>query len=397
MAILDLLFSIIYKKKYLGLLQDIFEKNELVDHKDPSPPYYLKAEDLFVQNYGKEIFIKKLYSISKTIQKRGTVILAPGIATNGNIYRVTIDGELLTLDHNKSFANFLAAEGFTVYIYNPGYTERIYNRYVSKYCSQSIYFNRRYSPPSDLNFTELVDLELPMLINFVEEDSGDENLSWIGYSLGCMLMYSYLSRQSDDRIKNIVSIGSPISLNQMFIKIVPFANALSKALGFEETALLGALSENIVPLTRLIRILPSSLIQYNPFSFIFFNPRNMFTNTVKALLGKIIEPIPSGLEQCFSNIIHYGFTSKLNYTNYLVDLRRLRKINKNFLFFLGESDTFASPDSVCLAHEIISPNNTKNLLSIPSTGHLDLIIGKNAFEKVWLPSIKWLKEVSNIN
>jgi pimeloyl-ACP methyl ester carboxylesterase len=370
---------------------ELFKKRTLPDHKPPIPPYFLKADDLFIRKHEREIFIKKIYSVSEDIPKRGSIIMAPGIATNANLFRIDDRGGVLDLSHNRSFANLLASEGFSVYLYHPGYTERAHNRYVCKHCKESIYYGGRYVIPPTLSFVELAEIEVPMLLHLVTQDAGEENISWIGYSMGGMLMYSYLSRHSAEPVKNVITIGSPITLNHIFVRVIPYTNMASRALGFEESAFLGMFSENLVPLTRLIRILPNWLLRYNLLSLLLFNPLNIYPNTIKTLLGKIVEPIPGMLEACFADIIVYSSSCGTGYTSYLANLQNLRKTNKNFLFFFGPNDVIAPPDSIYLAHEIISPDIWHNLIEVPSAGHVDLIVGKNSLEKVWLPVAEWLK------
>jgi len=361
----------------------------------PSPPHYLMGQDLLCTDRNHEIFVKRIFSI-KQEKRLGAVILAPGIATNGNLYRIDTDGNCLLLNHNKSFANLLASEGFDVYIYHPRYTERVYNRYVTRYCKNSIFFDQIYKAPSELTFLELANAELPQLIQYVVNHSGYEQISWIGYSLGGMLIYAYCMENDDPYIKNIITIGSPITFNQLFIRVIPYMNWASKALGLEEKSFLGAVSENLVPLTRMIRNLPEWLVRFNVIAPFLFNPFNINGATVKTLLGKIVEPIPSSLENCFSGFIEKGYPGEQSYAfNYLKSLRRLQKQDKQFLFFYGPNDVLAPPDSVFLAHEIISPHSP-NLIKVPSAGHLDLIVGLNSRHYLWLPIVEWLKDFAAI-
>ncbi len=380
------------KKVATRLLPSLKKKKILKDHKEPCPPYFLKAEDYFPNDKGREIFIKKIYSVARTVPRQGSVVMAPGIATNANIFRVDDSGDMLSLENSRSFANLLASEGFTVYLYNPGFTERVHNRYVKKYCKNSIYHGKSFSAPSTLTFAEMVHNEIPMVIDFVRKDSRRDRISWIGYSLGGMMIYSYLSQNTDEFIGNVITIASPITLSQIFIRVIPYTNMASKALGFEESALLGTLSENLVPLTRMIRRLPGWLLRYNLLTMILCNPLNIKNTVLKTLLGKIVEPIPSSLETCFADIIFYGSSSYRNYSSYLQSLHKLRKTGKNFLFFFGPNDVIASPDSVFLAHEIISPGTPGNMIEVPSAGHVDIIVGRNSMDKVWKPALEWLKE-----
>ncbi len=102
--------------------------------------------------------------------------------------------------------------------------------------------------------------------------------------------------------------------------------------------------------------------------------------------------MPKELQKFFSRFIQKGYSSQEKITNYLDQLRLLKKSRKNFLFFYGASDLIATPESVFLAREVISPNDPYNLIGVPSAGHIDLIVGKNAFKQVWKPAMQWLKD-----
>ena len=115
-------------------------KRPLIDQQPPKAPYFLAAEDLFLQKEGKEIYVKHIFSVSEDIPKYGPVVMSPGLCSNANLFRVDKKGRCLALNHNQSFANLLASEGFDVYLYHPGYSERVQNRYVSRHCKDSIYY-----------------------------------------------------------------------------------------------------------------------------------------------------------------------------------------------------------------------------------------------------------------
>ncbi len=368
------------------------KKKPLIDQKPPSPPYFLAGEDLFIQKEGKEIYVKHLFSTSRDIPKYGPVIMSPGICNNANLFRVDNKGRCLALDHNRSFANLLASHGFDVYLYHPGYSDRVHNRYVSRHCKESIYYKKRYRVSPKYNYNDLIHFETPAVIDFVCTHSRSRKISWIGYSLGGMIAYSYLAKNPSNPIKNLITIGSPMALNQIFFRFIPYINLASKILGVEEDAVLGNLSQNMVPLTRTIRALPDWFVRFNLISPYLFNPLNISNATIKTMLGNIIEPMPKELQKFFSEFIQKGYSSQKKITNYLDQLRRLKKSRKNFLFFYGASDLIATPESVFLAREIISPKDPYNLIGVPSAGHIDLIVGKNAFEQVWKPTLEWLKD-----
>lgn len=372
---------------------NFLKKQKPIDWKVPSPPYFLKAQDLFAVKGDKEIFIKKIFSAKSGIERRGPVILAPGIATNANIYRIDENGGFLSLENNLSFANLLASKGFTVYCYHPGYCQRVHNRYVYRRCRQSIYYDQFRKTSPTLNFLELVDQDVPMVLDLVRRDSGARRVSWVGYSLGGMMMYAYLAKNSNAGVSNVVAIGSPITLNQIFVRILPLINWLTNALGFEERSFVGAVAQNFVPITRLIRRIPGTVLCYNPVAApLLWNPFNISSAAAKTLLGKIVEPVPEKLQKSISTMISEGLACKEYGPEVVKSMGHIRKNKINFLFFYGVNDVIAPPDTVLLAHEIISPDDLDNLVGVPSAGHVDIIIGKNAREKVWLPTAKWLIE-----
>jgi pimeloyl-ACP methyl ester carboxylesterase len=375
-------------------IKSFLKKSKLVDKHSPIPPFYLSSEDLIAKEDGREVFLKRIFSTAPGIISQGPVILAPGVATNANIFRITENGECLFLDDKKSFANLLASHGFDVYLYHPGFTERVHNRYVCRYCSDSMHYKKKYKVPKNFSFKEIVQKEIPLAIKFVCTYSESDKLSWVGYSLGGMMMYSYLSQFSSPSIKNVITIASPMTLNQIFIRFVPFLNFVSSSLGMEETTILGTVFENLVPLTRLIRGLPDWVVRFNLVSPLLFNPLNIRNKTIKTILGKIIEPIPDELERFFSQIIRHGFSAQDKFSSYLNSLRKLRKTNKNFLFIYGSNDMIATPESIFLAREIISPTASSNLIGVPNAGHIDVLVGKNSMRTVWEPCLQWLKDKS---
>ncbi|MBU2488158.1 MAG: alpha/beta hydrolase [Proteobacteria bacterium] len=364
----------------------------LVDQQAPQPPYFLRAEDQFARDGDREIFIKKIHSESKSLPRRGAVILAPGLATNANLFRMDDRGQTLYLNHNRSFANFLASEGFTVYLYHPGFTERVHNRYVSSHCPDSIHYKKTYITPPDLDFSGLVDREVPMVVEHACADSDTDRVTWVGFSLGGMLMYAHLANREDRRVANVVTIGSPVNLNNLFIRIIPYTNLANRALGMEERSLLNTAAAGVAPVTRLIRKLPGPILRYNPFLMFLWNPFNIHARTVKTVLGQIVEPIPPKLHASLKAMIGEGVASRMYSPDLIKRMRAANRDHAKFLFFFGQYDMVAQPDSVLLAHEIITPKNPENLKSVPATGHLDLMVGQNAMQKVWRPTCRWLRE-----
>ncbi|MBW1988453.1 MAG: alpha/beta fold hydrolase [Deltaproteobacteria bacterium] len=364
----------------------------LVDQHEPKPPFYLAAEDLLVEKGTPELFIKHIYCANEKVPGRGAVVMAPGMATNANIFRMDDEGGLLSLEHDRSFANLLASQGFSVYLYHPSYTERVHNRYVCAHFPESVHYCGTYRAPANLTFDTMVNDEVLRVVHYVTEVRGEKDISWVGYSLGGMLMYAYLAIHPDRRVKNVVTIGTPITLNQLFIRVVPFINWMVRELGFEESDVVGGVSSRFVPMSKAIGLIPGKVLRYNPISLLLANPFNLDDRVVKMLLTKVVETVPGPLAGSFSKMIVRGLDCKTYSPNMVRDMDETKKEKTNFLFIFGQYDLMAPPDTVLLAHEIITPHVTDNVIGVPKSGHVDIVVGKNAREKVWLPVTEWLKE-----
>ncbi|MFH1347545.1 MAG: hypothetical protein ABIH22_02535 [Candidatus Margulisiibacteriota bacterium] len=350
----------------------------------------LRADDLFGRKNGREIYIKKMSSEEKWIPRKGPVVMAAGIACNGNLFRVTPEGEAITLGHARSFANLLASQGFDVYIWHYSSSQRVYNRYVTRFCENSLYFGQQYRTPSTLTFDQMVNQEMPLVLDLVAADSESENISWIGFSLGGMLAYAYLSKHQDGRIRNLVTIGSPVSITHVVAKLIAQANGFSRAIGFEARTPMGRVSERFDLLGSIASRLPRSLLKFDTLVGLLYNPDNVRAPALRTFFGKIVEPIPSGLEHSFGYFIRNGFASLAGDFNYLDAMRTIKERELSSLFFFGQDDRLATPDSVRLAHEIISPTNQRNIIGLNGFRHNDLVIGHRSDSEVWEPALDFL-------
>ncbi|MFA4844297.1 MAG: alpha/beta fold hydrolase [Candidatus Margulisiibacteriota bacterium] len=360
------------------------------DHSRLTSPYYLTGKSLFANQGGREVFVKKITTTAAWKPRLGPVIMAPGIACNGNLFRLRTDnGQILTFDHARSFANLLASQGFAVYLWHYPSSELVYNRFVSRHCPESVYYGKRYNVSPALNFDQMVNLDLPLVLDLVAKDAGTERLSWVGFSMGGMLAYAYLAKYGDDRIGNLVAIGSPIRITLSLARLIANINRFSKILGAEEQTIGGTLSAKLHLFASLAALLPDRALKSRQFDFLY-EPDNVKHKTLRAFFARIVEPIPSGLENSYSQFIREGFVSLGGDFDYYAGLRSRRGERPNCLFIAGEKDKLAPPESVRLAQKALTPQAETNFVVIKGSGHNDLVIGNNAEGEVWERSLDWL-------
>jgi pimeloyl-ACP methyl ester carboxylesterase len=365
----------------------------LVDAQGPYLPFGLRARNLFVRRKDSNcpIFLKKIYSEDQA--QKGAIVMAPGIASNANLFRVRVTGEVLTLDHDESFANLLAASGYTVYLYHPGYCERVINRYVIRHCLIGNLYGTSYTAPSDLDFDHLVSKEIPFVVEAAFEDNGKKPVSWIGFSLGGMLMYAYLPEDKNGHVKNVITIGSPVSLNNFTGNIISGINWLSAFLGYEDRLMTNPLTKNLIPITNLLGFVPGIALRFNPFMAFILNPTNISSQVMFALLTKVVEPIPAGLSLSFIKIIESGklvsFDRKVDYLQKMIDMG---SGDREFLFIHGEKDHLVKAESVRTAHNALSADCSDNIYEVKGAGHDDLVVGITSEIEVWHTVLNWLNK-----
>src|SRR3989339_56572 len=338
------------------------------------PPFGLRAQNFFVArpNAGLPIFMKKIFSLEQ--EQKGAVIMAPGISSNGNLFRIRVNGDVLTLDHNESFANLLAASGYTVYLYHPSYCQRVIERYVIRHCKIGDLYGQSYKLPNDLTIDTMVEDELPFIVEEVFKDNGGKPISWIGFSLGGMLIYGYLPDDTQKKLANIVTICSPTTLDNSVGKVVGGLGQASRLAGLSDKLLTDRLTSNLLHLSQLAAKVPTLFLRYNLATSIVLNPRNITNAVMHSLVAKVAEPIPAGLQLHFTRIVaERKFISFDGSINYLEKLRQMDKSGRAFLLFWAGKDHLVSERSVRAAHEALTPGQEDNLICVEDAGHDDAI------------------------
>ncbi|MGH8453744.1 MAG: alpha/beta fold hydrolase, partial [Nevskiales bacterium] len=126
---------------------------------------------------------KHSYTV-QTTQHRVPILLVPPLAAD------PLNFDLLP---NRSLVRFLLAQGFRVYLVDFG------------------------SPDADHSHLGLADYTtrmLPEALEKVRADSGEQQVTLMGYCMGGLFCLVYAGWSHDDNIRNIVTIASPIDAHQ---------------------------------------------------------------------------------------------------------------------------------------------------------------------------------------
>lgn len=281
------------------------------------------------------------------------VILVHGIITNKYF---------MDLDTDHSLAYHLKTIGYDVYAVS------------LRGCGES-YID---SENENFSFDDMVDKDVPAIINEVCNISGKPKINWVAHSMGAMIMYSYLGispKKEKDKIKSFVSLGGPGNLAHSSPVIGKIA---LKYISFSKRVDIKLLAKFILPFVSLFN---------SPLKEIFYNPQVTPKNTVKKMLVGI-ENIPDGLMAQMLDWVAKGgdivsVDKKYNYTE------RQTQITCPILFIAGGYDNVATPSSLKSVYEKVNSKYKEFHIISESEGfsgdygHACLVMGKNAKKEIF--------------
>jgi len=309
------------------------------------------------------------------------VLCLPGLAET----RFVLDQAL-----GNSFVDYLALNGFDVYMAE------------LRGHGKSLHLKERYN----WNVQTFLDYDIPAILNKVKEESGHDEVLWVGHSMGGMLLMAYLisaGLHKDDNLYNAdmirggITIGSPVVFNQ------PSLIALSMIYKMSMIPRFPYLPTDL--LSNLLSIFGFAL--ESPLSYHFWNWKNMEQNNKILYLKDGIDNIAQGVLKDFVEYAMIGdFCSSDGKINYR---ENLFLINKAMLLIGGMKDAMAGPDGQQVIYDNISSDDKEmRLLGIrgymmrdsqrikmkdkTDYGHVDLTLGKQSKDEVWPYMLNWLRK-----
>lgn len=364
-------------KRFTSILSEYM--NTLVDFRKEQKSYFL------VQYYDEALYqIKKyLFQLSSAIDlecsatatpsevvfKKGKIELLHYITDKKNtiplllVYAPINRFNLMDLKPSRSIVKNLISQGFDVYVIHWGYAGR------------------------QDDGLKLDDYEnyLDEAVSIICQRHARQKIPVLGYCWGGLLsvIYSSLHRE---KVESLTLMATPID----FTKENSILSVWSKELDMDKI-----LDEfgHLDPL-----MLDTAFVMRNP-----FRNYEKYSNLLNKLHDQIflndfitlekwlhnIPPIPGAfyrqiIDNCYKN--NLLIAKKLHVNGKLVNLE---KIDFPVLTIYAEKDDLISPESSRALNEYISSKDKKTM-SIPS-GHVGLIIGTSAHEKLWPDIGTWIK------
>lgn len=237
------------------------------------------------------------------------------------------------------------------------------------------------------NVDDLMRYDVPAILDYVQRETGRDQVNWVGHSMGGMLMFPYfeLDATSHTRIANFVAMGSTITLADAPKYDMLMANRAIRTLNhFASPGRLGR------PLS-FFRMPGMNIID----SF-YYDEDNVDQRTVSRFYGYTLEdPGPGAFRQLdrYLKCGHmYSSDGQLDYS------AMLDRVKVPLLMIAGEGDIISDvPSTEITFYSIRSPDKTLMIFGthygqVADYGHCDLVWSRHAATEIFPPLIDWLDQ-----
>ncbi len=296
--------------------------------------------------------------------RRHPVILCHGIMSN----RFTWD-----LDARVSLATWLARRGFDVYALDL--------RGGGDSLRPGLFDDQRYT----YRFDDYVAHDVPAAIEAVSARAGGRPVHWIGHSMGGMIMYAWLQRGDQDRVRSFTAVGSPplipdhVTTMNASYELFSIAEFFFDELPTGTLATLGAAWADQTAISPL---------------HVLWNYDNLDPGAARRLAAHGTANLSAGVLRQFIDSAEAGrLQSADGQTDYTAGLAALRA---PVLFIAGVLDHLAPPYVVMQGfRQAGSPDKHLALFGRAhghrhDYGHLDLAMGASAPDEVFPVILRWL-------
>jgi pimeloyl-ACP methyl ester carboxylesterase len=240
-----------------------------------------------------------------------------------------------------------------------------------------------------------VDHDFPALLAEVERLTGAPQVHWVGHSLGGMLLYLYAGRHGSDRIRRVVTLGSPVRFK--LPRGVP---------GLLARAVAGLLCRGLRTPLRIgaFLTLPLSILLRRIFMPVFLNPDHLSGREVSALCSTALEDVSGRIHGLFIDLAAGSKHLSPPIDSGLAGIAPggLSNLTAPLLVVAGSIDRIAAAQAVKPAFEraqsaqaaYICLGSESETAQAPPFGHCDLASSAAALDWVLPLLVDWFEHPS---
>lgn len=287
-----------------------------------------------------------------------------------------VTADVFDLLPQRSLVRYMAARGFDVYMIDWGRPRREH---------------------AHLNFADYADDLFGTALAKIRRHAGKQDVSLMGWCMGGLLCLMHQGLEQDPHIRNIVTVASPIDMRGAGLM-----GEIGKAINAPAQMLRRYTS------LRLDTLLPENL--YSPpflttLGFKLTNPVGSVTtywDLVTNLWDREFVETYSTTSDYLNNMLMYpggvirDMTVKVAVDNKLAAGRievgkrvaAIDQITCPLLAFAGQTDTLVSPQVAGKLIDVVASGDKE--FRVAPGGHMGVILGSKAPEKVWAESADWL-------
>ncbi len=282
---------------------------------------------------------------------------------------VTSDVHNWDLAPGPSLPRYLAARGFDVYAVElraAGESDRLGWSYtVDDYALQDV----------------------PAVVDAVARRGASGQVHWVGHSMGGLVMYGYLQRVSQAKVRSVTAIASPpavldpaddVTLLRRWYPVVDF---------FLDRLPSGLLAELAAPWAHDPPV---------PTVHVVWNPDNVAPEVARAAAANAVNDVSAGVLGQFVDAGERGgsFLSSDGTWNYSAGMSRIRV---PIYFLAGTVDLLSPPEAMAFGFRAVASADKR--IEVFGTaeghrvdyGHTDLVLGRDAPKEVFPRVEEWLR------
>ncbi len=302
------------------------------------------------------------------------VILCHGMALNSYFWNLTRQ------NHLPEYLNSKGYDVWTVDLRGCGQS-RLRQRYRG-----FAGFDVETRDPSRWSVDDYIRYDVPAILDTVRRETGAEEVTWVGHSMGGMVMYGYLTTAEDTAtVKNFVAVASPV-----FIAQPP--NDILRDMDDYHGLVNVLLVINVRGPARTFA--PAAWMFNTPLAILYYNSTNIHAGTIVRMYANAFEDIPPAVNDQMILMVHSGEFQSAE--GDVVYAKRLDRIHCPVLLLCAKGDNLATEWAVLEAFRRIGSEDKSYRLfglangHVADYGHCDLINGKQARKEVFAFIADWL-------